>query len=235
MNSVFRDFGARVREVNGYFLFVEKLANEEVSIQPLNEPANVFPTSKNDELLKTLKAASYLLLYNLVESTMRNAIEAIFTELKNRQISYDNCRFELKKEILKNFKKRSIDTIFPKLMSLAQDVIFETFERQEIFSGNLDAQSIRETAKRFGFQVPQEKNFWQLRTIKDHRNDLAHGIKSFADIGREASASDLKEARAQTVKLLAKTLRGIKNYLVYQEYLANNTISENALIQKVTS
>ena len=43
----------------------------------------------DDELLKTLKASGFLLLYNLVEATMRNGIEAIFDELQSQGVSYD--------------------------------------------------------------------------------------------------------------------------------------------------
>ena len=77
---------------------------------------------------------------------MRNAVEAIFAELREKGVSYDDCRIELQQEILKNFKKRNVEKLLPKLISLARDVIYETFERSEHFAGNLDARAIREAA-----------------------------------------------------------------------------------------
>ena len=117
------------------------------------------------------------------------------------------------------FKRRNMERLLPKLISLARDVIYETFERSENFSGNLDARAIRETAKRFGFAAPTGQQFTMLQTVKDLRNDLAHGVKSFAEVGRNASPSDLEQARLQTVEILSQTLQNISGYLQNQLYL----------------
>ena len=219
MNAVFTDFQTRAREVEGYFRFVRRLANEDLSLRKARDNEAAFSAQEHEELLKTLKAACYLLLYNLVESTMRNAVEAIFDELKSKGISFDDCRTELQQEVLKNFKKRNMDKLLPKLLSLARDVIYQTFERSENFAGNLDARAIRDTAKRFGFAPPTGQEFTMLQTVKDLRNDLAHGVKSFAEVGRNASPSDLEKARAQTVEILTQTLNNISGYLKNQHYL----------------
>lgn len=219
MNSAFTDFQTRSGEVQGYFRFVLRLAREDIALKAKTDKSDAFTDQEHEELLKTLKATCYLLLYNLVESTMRNAVEAIFEELRACQISYDVCRSELREEILKNFRKREPKKLLPKLMSLACDVVYETFERSETFSGNLDARTIRETAQRFGFPEPRGTDFWMLRTVKDLRNDLAHGVKSFADVGRNALLSDLEIARDQTVNILSETLQNIQTYLMSRQYL----------------
>lgn len=220
MNSVFADFQTRSKEVEGYFRFVLRLAEEKVSLRAADSNEAEYSTHEHEELLKTLKATCYLLLYNLVESTMRNAVEAIFDELRTQGASFDACREELRKEILKNFKKRDMERLLPKLIALARDVVFETFERSEMFAGNLDARAIKMTAKRFGFAEPVGNRFWLLQTVKDVRNDLAHGVKSFAEVGRSASPSDLEEARSQTVRILSETLQNISDYLQRREYLS---------------
>jgi hypothetical protein len=154
---------------------------------------------------------------------MRNAIEAIFDHLRMTGASFDDCREELRREILKNFKRRDMEKLLPKLLSLARDVTHETFERTEMFAGNLDARTIRTTAQRFGFPEPIGK-FWMLQTVKDVRNDLAHGVKSFADVGRNALPSDLENARTQTVAILTETLQNIRKYLQQQEYLSASVL-----------
>lgn len=220
MNSVFLDFQTRSKEVEAYFHFVLRLAGSTGASQPSDVEQSRVVVQNHDELLKTFKATCYLLLYNLVESTMRNAIEAIFDELKSKGIQFDDCREELRREILKNLKKRDMEKLLPRLLSLARDVVHETFEGSESFAGNLDARTIRRTAMRFGFGVPVGSEFALLQTVKDVRNDLAHGVKSFAEVGRNASPSDLEEARSQTVEILTQTLTNIQNYLVNQQYLS---------------
>jgi hypothetical protein len=219
MNSVFADFDTRAKEVEGYFNFVLRLAEAEPAVRSEHAKDSALSAREHEELLKTFKATCYLLLYNLVESTMRNAIEAIFEELRSSGVIFDDCRLELRKEILSNFKKRAMEKLLPKLLSFARDVIHETFECQESFSGNLDARAIRQAAKRFGFAEPTGRDYSLLLTVKDNRNDLAHGDKSFAEVGRNATPGDLREAQAQTVDILSKTLHNIRNYLQQRHYL----------------
>lgn len=220
MITVFEDFKARSSEVECYFDFVVGMAECTIVIQPSQD--EVLPASlANDELLKTLKASCYLLLYNLVESTMRNAIEAIFEEMKTTKTSFDECRTEIKEEVLKNFRKRNPDKLLSKLAAIACDVIHETFVTSETFSGNLDARAIRETAKRYGFTQPSGNQFNLLLTVKNARNDLAHGVKSFVEVGRDAAPDDLKEAKKQTLDILNQTLVNIQSYLSGRLYLCN--------------
>lgn len=219
MHSAIADFQTRSREVEGYFRFVLRLAGEDVAVRKANADEPAFSEHEHEELLKTLKATCYLLLYNLVESTMRNAIEAIFEELKLKQAGFDDCREELRREILKNFKKRDMEKLLPKLLMLARDVVHETFERSEAFAGNLDARTIRNTARKYGFAEPSGGKYWLLQTVKDARNDLAHGVKSFAEVGRDASPEDLDKARTQAVEILTETLKNIGEYITKKEYL----------------
>jgi hypothetical protein len=64
-----------------------------------------------------------------------------------------------------------------------------------LFSGNIDAREIRETAKSYGFSDKTDgmktQNGNDLLKIKTNRNDLAHGDKSFSDVGKDASAEEL--------------------------------------------
>jgi hypothetical protein len=81
MQTVLLDFNTRVEEINGYFLFLEELLNETMKLAILEDSKQTI-RAIDSKLAKTLKANGFLLLYNLVESSMRNAIEAIFDELK---------------------------------------------------------------------------------------------------------------------------------------------------------
>lgn len=78
MNTVIQDFETRVEEVDKYFIFLESLINETTKLAVSDSAGKYKTQSIDSELAKTLKANGFLLLYNLVESTMRNAIEAIF-------------------------------------------------------------------------------------------------------------------------------------------------------------
>jgi len=113
MNSaLIQDFTERSKEVSKYFIFLKSLeqSTTKLSMSCKNNSSKI--KDIDPELLKTLKASGFLLLYNLVEATMRNVIEAIFDELKSEGISYDQIRPELKKIVLKNLKRRNPDALF---------------------------------------------------------------------------------------------------------------------------
>ncbi len=56
-------------------------------------------------------------------------------------------------------------------------------------------------------------------TIKSNRNDLAHGVKSFAEVGREKSADELLKIKNKVIKYLRNILVNIETYIANQEYL----------------
>ncbi len=194
-SGLVQDFNERSIEVGKYFLFLRGLENgdRQLTIQTLD--GNLKSLREYSDWLKTLKASGFILLYNLLEATMRNAIQAIFDELQAKGVSYDQIRPELKKIVLKYLNKRSPDEIFSKITDISLDIITVCFDREDLFSGNIDGQKIRKTAQDYGFSYQtnprQTNNGIDLFTVKTNRNDLAHGLKSFAEVGREHSANEL--------------------------------------------
>ena len=57
-----------------------------------------------------------------------------------------------------------------------------------------------------------------LETVKDRRNDLAHGTLSFAECGRDYSIEDLNDIKAETVLFLKGLLQGMKQYYDEKQY-----------------
>ena len=77
ISFVIQDFNELSEEVSKYFIFLQDL--EQGKVKLIKEIQGNNKANKIDvELENTLKASAYLLLYNLIESTMKNAIEAIF-------------------------------------------------------------------------------------------------------------------------------------------------------------
>ena len=146
---------------------------------------------------------SLTILYNLVEATMRNGIEAIFDELKNEGISYDLIRPELKKIVLKNLRKRKLNDIHLSITAIPIDIITVGFDNQDLFSGNIDARKIKDTAIEYGFSYSTDarktSNGFDLLSVKANRNDLAHGFKSFTEVGRDKTADELLVIKSKVI------------------------------------
>jgi hypothetical protein len=189
MTSVLiQDFTERSKEVSKYFIFLRNLEQgaTKLSMKSMGDNPNKIKVV-DPELLKTLKASAFLLLYNLVESTMRNVIEAIFDKLRSDRISYDQIRPELKKIVLKNLKNRDTDTMLLNITAISMDIINAGFNKEDLFSGNIDGKKIRETANKYGFSHSTDHaktgGGKDLLAVKTNRNDLAHGVKSFTEVG----------------------------------------------------
>ncbi len=76
MKEFIRDFNRRVAEIQKYFELVDKIEQ----LGALSAKSIVFPSGQyivDSEIQKILKSHCYLLLYNVVESSIRNGITAI--------------------------------------------------------------------------------------------------------------------------------------------------------------
>lgn len=169
MQTVLDDFNKRAKEITDYVVFIKDLENQNIKISQENQVTKI-----DVELLKTLKATAYLLIYNLIESTMRLAIEYIFNEVKTKNVSFDNLRQELKKLIWQNIKNKSVDKLTEKIINIGKDIIDVSFDSSKLFSGNVDAKEIKETAKKIGFSFQTDdvntRDGSDLLSIKTHRN-----------------------------------------------------------------
>ncbi|WP_414575884.1 MAE_28990/MAE_18760 family HEPN-like nuclease [Anabaena sp. CCY 9402-a] len=236
MKSIlFQNFDKRAQEVSRYFLFLKNLEQGSILLSMGN--ANKIKTKPiNNDLEKTIKATGYLLLYNLVEATMRNGIETIFDELKTQRVSFDAVREEIKKIIINHVRDKDVqstDALLLGLQNISIDIISVTFDalvkkenKKRLFSGNVDAKEIRNTAKIYGFSSQtnhlKTRDGSDLLTIKTNRNDLAHGFKSFEEVGRNATANELLEIQKRVICYLRGILENIELYLSNEEYLKNN-------------
>ena len=217
MSDVMRDFTSRNQEVENYFAYVTKLDENSVNIVPIS--GTNLSGLDNDSWIKTLKASCFLIMYNLVESTTKNAIQAIFDDLEIHSVEFDMCRKEVRKIVINNLKKTNSDRIIPVFSNLSIDIIVKTFDKNDLFSGNLDAKRIRDVAKEYGFNNPRADGS-QLLPVKTNRNELAHGNKSFDEVGREYGMDQLNAIQRSVKKYLEALLNSVDDYIVNRHYLS---------------
>lgn len=80
LSTLIADFNANAQEVTQYLIFLKRLDQDLIKLTMKKDKTK----SINLSLKNTLMATGFVLLYNLVESTMRSGIQAIFDELKDR-------------------------------------------------------------------------------------------------------------------------------------------------------
>lgn len=220
MQSVLQEFDDRVMEIEAYLDFIRQVDSSQMLLLKAQTQGPSYTSHEQQDLLRTFKASALLMLYNLMESSVTNAVEAIFDELEQQAIPFDRCRDEIRLVILKNTKGHDPKKLLPEIRSLATDIVTKTFRLDAIVSGNVDAREIREVAKRYGFLEPQSRGD-RLLIVKTTRNDLAHGSKSFAEVGRTFSVDDIVEIKKEVVDYLTETLKHVIEYLNENKYISS--------------
>lgn len=222
MKTTRTEYTKRLNEVTLYFETIKLLDNGDCSI--ICKDINGGTTEKiiNGELAKIMKANGFLLLYNLIEATIRNSISAILNS-----ISTDKLTFKLLSDNLKKLwinqeinKTKDISKFKEKVSKLSEkilnDKLLEFSNECVNISGNIDAKRIREIAKKFGYLEP--KNGRGLQTIKDKRNQLAHGKFTFSDIGKDYTSNDLIDYKSEVVTFIENVLDNVETYINAKGY-----------------
>ena len=223
MESVLNVFNERKNEIKVYIDFIELSERNEFTYDVDNKN-NI----NKKELRRIFLANTYLLLYNLVESTIRNTIQEIYEHFNKNKVTFELLKPDIRKTILTGFKAKDPDKIVGKIKNISTDVISISFNPDKISDGNIDAKKIREIAGKYCFSDSTDftkcKNGEKLVEIKDKRNNLSHGVLSFSECGREITITDLTSAFRETSSYLENIIENVKEYLSKKAYLVERTV-----------
>lgn len=158
-----------------------------------------------------LKSSVILMIYNSIEGTMSTLMEALFDSLNRNKLSLKNLPEKLKKIILE-YHLKTIGKKADKLEGFAKNYnekncaisYLEINKYFKLFSGNLDSRSIKEISKKFGISFTLEEPF--LLKVKNIRNSLSHGEKSFLVACQDYTVNELKEGLEKTRTYLDKLI-----------------------------
>jgi hypothetical protein len=70
-------------------------------------------------------------------------------------------------------------------------------------------------------KVILKKKTEKLQIVKQRRNDLAHGLISFAECGRYFSIEDLNDIKKQTISFMRFILKYVNKQLNNSYYIAS--------------
>jgi len=233
MNNTKSDFEKRKNEIEIYFSFLLKIDDEENTKLSYKLGTNIVTEKVSSQLNKILIANSFLILYNLIESTVRNSIIEIFNQIMDDDIAYEKLSENFKNILIKqttnklkegNYRPDTIQSCIYGFVSDALDKKAVFLNKEDInISGNLDAQEIRSVAKKYGFKAP--KNGRNLEDIKNKRNKLAHGDNTFFDIGKNYSVNQLIAFKEEVVNYLGEMITKIEKFIEDTEYLNETSIN----------
>lgn len=210
INTTKNEFQKKASEIDEYFTHLE-------SLQGLGEQSEIY---------KILKANSFLMLYNIIESTIRSIIADIHDDINLSNIRYDECHHGIKAIWIeynyKKFKEKKAISIAEIINNISNDIFSVDFTEyvkiKDDLSGSLDAQKIRQLASKYNFQPNRLVRGRRLLRIKNNRNALAHGEVSFAEIGRNFDYPELNKFKRECILYLKEVLIIIERYLIEKTY-----------------
>ncbi|GAB3514234.1 MAE_28990/MAE_18760 family HEPN-like nuclease [Emticicia fontis] len=201
------DFADNKSEIEQYFNFLKAIENGGVNLH--NASISVFRI--DTELINILKATTFLLLYNLIESTVRNILWDIHQIIKSdTTVLYSNLQHDLKKVLIGRKVSADFRTTDDTITNQVFSIIETTFnsyselhpvkkEDIKIDGGNLNMDKLRDAFKKYGINSGlQERSTQQKEAFKDtktNRNLLAHGDKTFNNCGKDFSFIELEEKK----------------------------------------
>lgn len=207
MISVKTTFQSRANEVEVYFQFINTFIR----------------ANSNDDLNKIMKSNLLLMLYNLVESSISNAIEEIHNNIYSKTVSFDVLKIEIREVLIKYLKSYLKPMDFVKQINqIAIDIVKKSFKKEKISNGSIDSRKIKQLGDSYGFSslttFSQTKNGECLKVEKNRRNDLAHGTFSFTEVGKDYTLLDLEIMKNETIHYLTEILDNIDTYLLNEDY-----------------
>ena len=243
MSALRTEFDLRVEETTQYFELLEKIETDYRVLNTFDKKNSYVIT---DDLFKILKANGFLLLYNLIESSIFNSVVEIFDELNRTKTPYDLIRTELKlfwlKSKYKNQEKQTNQNQAQKYYYYIEEILHKipielAIERLD-YGGSIDPKIIREMAVDLGLNFNDNSykeypNGKALKKITDTRNWLAHGKHSFSYIGKDLTYNGsskffddneqiidfgLVHFKNFTISHLAEYINSVESYILNQEY-----------------
>ena len=233
MQTVIDEFDERVAEVEEFLKVLERLENPAVVLyhKTTRRQIRVFEEGS----LKVMKATVFLLVYNVVESSIRSAFTFMYDRIKSEGMACSDLSMEMRSIwIRQQFDQMDDDSAAPRnYRQLAETLANDIMQKSAVglsasalpVSGNLDSSAIRRVCRSHGVGVKvhyRASGGVELETVKNQRNGLAHGSTSFSDCGQQYTVSDLKRIKQQAFIFVKGILRNLRRFIDDKRYASGS-------------
>lgn len=180
----------------------------------------------DDAAANTLKSSIYMCCYNLVECISRECVNSIYDYLSDNEVSYSELRASFQKHLwdcaVKNNNSgkqlhKDVNNDFEALFARA------TLDVEKVFNGNVDKRKIRLCFEQYGVDIQageESRGGEDLVTLKEYRNALAHGEKSFSQQGAMDTLESTIEMSKRITVFMNSLIFSVEQYLEKEHYKA---------------
>ncbi|MFY1801555.1 MULTISPECIES: MAE_28990/MAE_18760 family HEPN-like nuclease [Lactobacillus] len=222
-------FKERVEELNFYIKSIKRL-DEILNYErdkELNKKFNSLSKNYNaSNLVVILKSNACMMMYNLVEATIKSLIANIYTDINLTRLKYNELN-EKYRTIIKNYKfnNNSAEKIKESATDLINNILNDEYMIFEVsnfkLSGNADLRKIKEVLERHSIDLNNkqiQKYGSPLVFIKNTRNSLAHGSRTFTTIGSQITISDIEKDTNDIINFLIYLIDQTNDFIASKGY-----------------
>lgn len=167
-----------------------------------------------------LKSSLMLMFYNVVEGTISNLLTELFDTIVKRNLTMEYLPNKLQ-NTLYTYHLKKIGNDFNKLkefnkydsLKLCNITYLEISRYLKLFSGNLDARTIRDISKKVGIDLPDIIDEPCLLIIKSARNKLAHGEAKFSNACQDITLNEMKKMCRKLEEYLYRVICEYESFL----------------------
>ncbi|MFE3023214.1 MAE_28990/MAE_18760 family HEPN-like nuclease [Nocardia tengchongensis] len=212
------------------------------------EPSSLSrPDSPKGETLRILRSSCYMMIYSMVESTMSLCLQ----DLTSAVIRTASSIRDLKDEVFEHYlvskynsrlgpisREKGVSLVKEFMKELDQATIPEfTFASP---SGNCNDKQIEKTMEVVGIKFTLDSGLKKrvkmfvtnerstLDALVQVRNDLAHGNRTFSEVGQDCTEKDLRRIFDLSVDFLEVVIQHFEDYIEVSGYLKNLDGAENS-------
>ena len=192
MQNTEASFEERVDEVNQYFFFMASINQIDTHRKISSSESDSLRSLVNRDVQKITRSQCFLMLYNLVEATLRLGIQCILDAINDEKITFYQLTVKYQSLYLlgisskysEQSNKKNIASALRQLLEDTNNNTIKFLDEISNSSGNVDFRFMEEQKKLFGIiskkALSDTENLKKgMLKIKRERNLLAHGNKSF--------------------------------------------------------
>jgi len=193
-----------------------------------NGKTMIIDKTHTERFAPILKSNILLMLYNLVEACVTSGFVEIYDSIKDNGLAYKDLIESIRNiwsnyEIGKTRTSTSTQTTYERKV---RDIIATVISDSSIaltkdalaISGNLDAKEIRRLLAGHSISISDKTDKFNMLLVKNKRNDLAHGLDSFADSARDITIKQLADIKEEVLNFIGEVITCMTLYYNGQLY-----------------
>lgn len=233
MKTFIVEFQERCKDVLEYLnllKFMDSVAtNKRKPIETESYQGTMISYLPNRDCQKILRANFYLILYNLVESTLNTVISVVKDTINDERVPLNKLVTRL---ILLHISGLYKDvTSQNRILEISKDLYQKTANKENVLceklgfntSGNVNYNYFQKVVGAIGCRgrltIEENRVKVAMERTKDHRNKLAHGNGSFSVAGSMLTLSQIEEDYQRIYDYLNQSLHNLESFLDNKKYL----------------